>query len=376
LGVEESSFGRYRLFKLIGQGGMGHVYRAFDNVTDRTVALKVLPPHLSDDHSFQQRFRHEAHAAARLTDPHVVPIHGYGEIDGRLYLDMRLIEGQDLGQILKGRHKPLDPALAVLYIEQVAEALDAAHTAGLIHRDVKPSNILITARDFVYLIDFGIARAADQTRVTSTGLAVGTFAYMSPERLTSDGSAEASSDIYALTCVLYECLTGRPPFDGESVEQQIAAHLMTPPPRPSDSEANPPVGFDAVIERGLAKDPSDRYQTALELADAARAALPRKRAGDAGKRGLAGTKPKRSERSSEALPSVSTSASTVLAPTMLADAARQSGVSASKERTGGEGVTRHPNVSSEGYVFWIVCSILLLISAAVLVAVFIGILTT
>src|ERR1700752_5326504 len=139
---------------------MGEVYRAYDTNTDRIVALKVLPPHLAEDATFQQRFRRESQAAAGLNEPHVVPIHGYGEIDGRLYLDMRLIEGQDLGQFLKDGRQPLDPALAVHYVEQVSEALNAAHTAGLVHRDVKPSNILISDRHFVYLIDFGIVRAA------------------------------------------------------------------------------------------------------------------------------------------------------------------------------------------------------------------------
>ena len=148
---------------------MGRVYRAFDTATDRVVALKVLRADETEDETFQERFRREAHTAAGLTDPHVVPIHGYGEIDGRLYLDMRLIEGRDLGAILKDHGEPLTPATAVSYIGQVAEALHAAHSVGLVHRDVKPSNILITPRDFVYLIDFGIARAADETRVTSTG---------------------------------------------------------------------------------------------------------------------------------------------------------------------------------------------------------------
>ena len=185
---------------------------------------------------------------------------------------MRLIEGRDLGHVLNESGQPLDPARAVHYIEQVAEALDAAHTAGLVHRDVKPSNILITPRDFVYLIDFGIAQAVNDTRLTSTGSAIGTFAYMAPERI-SAGQSEPRSDVYSLACVLHECLTGQPPFGGDSVEQQIAAHLMTAPPRPSEIRRGVPIDFDAVIAKGMAKDPDARYQTALELARAARNAL-------------------------------------------------------------------------------------------------------
>jgi serine/threonine protein kinase len=158
--VDATPFGHYQLQELLGRGGMGEVYRAYDTNTDRIVALKVLPPHLADDSTFQQRFRRESQAAAGLNEPHVVPIHGFGEIDGRLYLDMRLIEGRDLGTIVKQSDKPPGAAFAVNVVEQVAAALDAAHEAGLIHRDVKPSNILITDQDFVYLIDFGLVRKA------------------------------------------------------------------------------------------------------------------------------------------------------------------------------------------------------------------------
>ena len=159
--VEGIPFGKYRLMALLGRGGMGEVWRAFDTATDRIVALKVLPAHLADDETFQTRFRREARAAAGLSEPHVVPIHGYGEIDGRLYVDMRLIVGRDLETVL--REGPLDPARAVMIVEQVASALHAAHQIGLLHRDVKPSNILLTDADFAYLIDFGIARVAGET---------------------------------------------------------------------------------------------------------------------------------------------------------------------------------------------------------------------
>ena len=164
--VEGTPFGRYRLIELLGRGGMGEVWRAYDTDTDRIVAIKVLPAHFSDNEDFKQRFRREAHAAARLNTPHVVPIHHYGEIDGRLYVDMRLIEGRDLQAILG--QGPLDPARAVTIVEQVAKALQAAHNVGLVHRDVKPSNVLVAEYDFAYLIDFGIARGVDQTGLTNT----------------------------------------------------------------------------------------------------------------------------------------------------------------------------------------------------------------
>ena len=184
--MEGTPFGRYRLVELLGRGGMGDVWRAYDTVTDRVVAVKVLPAHLANDQTFQERFRREARAAAGLNNPHVVPIHDFGEIDGRLFVDMRLIEGEDLGTLL-GRG-PLQPARAIRVVEQIASALFAAHRIGLVHRDVKPSNILVTEDDFAYLIDFGIARVAGEAGLTDTGAAVGTWAYMAPERF-SAGSA-------------------------------------------------------------------------------------------------------------------------------------------------------------------------------------------
>lgn len=268
--MEGTPFGRYRLVELIGRGGMGEVWRAFDTATRRVVAVKVLPAQMAADPVFEQRFRHEAFAAAGLSNPHVVPIHNFGEIEGRLYVDMRLIEGQDLEHVLsKG---PMEPARAVKIIEQIASALNAAHKIGLVHRDVKPSNILVAEDDFSYLIDFGIARAAGETKLTATGNVVGTWPYMAPERFTT-GQSDTRSDIYALTCVLYECLTSSRPFPGESVEQQIAGHLTAPPPRVSMKIPGVPAELDAVIAAGMAKDPEDRFETTTEMARAARAAL-------------------------------------------------------------------------------------------------------
>jgi ABC-type amino acid transport substrate-binding protein len=269
--VDATPFGHYQLRELIGRGGMGEVYRAYDTRTKRVVALKVLPPNLALDATFQARFRQESQAAAGVNDPHVVPIHGFGEIDGRLYLDMRLIEGRTLGAILADADKPLEPAFAVKVVEQVASALDAAHRQDLIHRDVKPSNILITKQDFAYLIDFGLARVAGEVGMTTAGSTLGTLAYMAPERF-DGGQADPRADIYALTCVLYECLTGTRPYPADSLEQQIAGHMVAPPPKPSaiDPRLAP---FDEVIAKGMAKKPGKRYQTGAELAAAARRAV-------------------------------------------------------------------------------------------------------
>jgi serine/threonine protein kinase, bacterial len=269
--VVGTPFGRYRLIELLGRGGMGEVWRAYDTATNnRTVAIKLLPAQLAADPMFVARFRREADAAARLNNPHIIPIHTYGEIDGRLYVDMRLIEGRDLHEILA--EGPLAPGRAVPIIAQVAKALHAAHKIGLVHRDVKPSNILVDEDDFAYLIDFGIARGADQTGFTATGNIIGSWPYMSPERLRA-GPVDARSDIYALACVLYQCLTGRTPYPGDNFEQQITAHLMEPPPRPSDTDPNIPAQVDEVIATGMAKDPDQRYATTVELAVAARDAI-------------------------------------------------------------------------------------------------------
>jgi ABC-type amino acid transport substrate-binding protein/predicted Ser/Thr protein kinase len=269
--VDATPFGHYQLQQLIGRGGMGEVYRAYDTKTDRIVAVKVLPPNMAADETFQARFRRESQAAAGLNDPHVVPIHRFGEIDGRLYLDMRLIEGRNLGTILDDTVRPLDPEFCVKVAEQVGAALDAAHAAGLIHRDVKPSNILITDRDFVYLIDFGLARTAGEAGLTTAGSTLGTMAYMAPERFEGK-PVDPTSDIYALTCVLYECLTGARPYPAESLEQQIAGHMAKPIPRPSAIDPKL-AAFDEVIAKGMAKMPAKRYQSAGELAAAARRAL-------------------------------------------------------------------------------------------------------
>ena len=268
--MDGTPFGRYRLIELLGRGGMGEVWRAYDPTIDRVVALKVLPPNFAHDQVFQERFRREARSAAGLDEPHVVPIHEFGEIEGRLYVTMRLIKGRDLQDLLEGG--PLPPERAVKIIEQIASALHAAQRIGLVHRDVKPSNILVAEDDFAYLIDFGIARAAGETGLTSTGATIGTWAYMAPERFQT-GAADARADIYSLACVLYQSLTGQLPFPGVSLEQLAVAHMTQPPPLPSREQTTIPAPMDQVISTGMAKDPEQRYQTAVELATAARDAL-------------------------------------------------------------------------------------------------------
>lgn len=268
--MDGTPFGRYRLIELLGRGGMGEVWRAYDTAIDRVVALKVLPDNFANDQVFQERFRREAKAAAGLDEPHVVPIHEFGDIDGRLFVTMRFIKGRDLQDLL--RDGPLPPVRAVAIVEQIASALHAAHEVGLVHRDVKPSNILVAKNDFAYLIDFGIARAAGETALTSTGTAIGTWAYMAPERLNT-GQADARSDTYALACVLHEALTGRRPYPGDSLEQQIVGHLTTPPPRPSVIRRGVPAALDGVIATGMAKEPAHRYASTLKLAEHARSVI-------------------------------------------------------------------------------------------------------
>ncbi|AXB43737.1 serine/threonine-protein kinase [Amycolatopsis albispora] len=266
------TFGPYRIEELLGRGGMGEVHRAYDTTHDRVVALKRLSASAGGDPGFRARFRRESRIVARLREPHVIPIHAYGEIDGRLYLDMRLVEGPDLKELTDTG--PLAPARAVRIVEQVASALDAAHADGLVHRDVKPSNILVAPGDFVYLADFGIARSSSPTAtaITASGAVVGTLDYMAPERF-GEGTVDGRADVYALACVLYTNLTGRRPFAVEGTAAQIWAHLQEPPPRASRWNPSIPPTLDEVIIRGMAKEPDQRFPTAGALATAAKAAL-------------------------------------------------------------------------------------------------------
>ncbi|MCV7361927.1 serine/threonine-protein kinase [Mycolicibacterium neworleansense] len=263
-------FGPYDLKSLIGVGGMGEVYRAYDTVKERTVAVKLLRTEIAADASFQERFRRESRVAARLQEPHVIPVHDFGEIDGVLYIDMRLVEGASVKELLR-TNGPLTPERATGIVAQVASALDAAHADGLVHRDIKPENVLLTPDDFAYLVDFGIAHVGGEASVTMTGVLIGSSAYMAPERF-SGGPVGPAADVYALTCLLYEMLIGRPPFETGDLRQLMSAHMFSPAPRPSIMRRGIPRAFDEVVAKGMAKDAVDRYPSAGELAKAARAA--------------------------------------------------------------------------------------------------------
>lgn len=270
--MAEETFGPYRIEELLGRGGMGEVHRAYDTAHERIVALKRLSEPYVSDEAYRARFRRESQIVARLREPHVIPIHAFGEIDGRLYLDMRLVEGADLKDLMAGG--PLPPRRAIGLLSQVASALDAAHADGLVHRDVKPSNILVAEGDFVYLVDFGIARSTgrESTSITLSGDVVGTLDYMAPERF-GDSPADGRVDVYALACVLFACLTGARPFPQTEPAAQVRAHLQDQPPRASLLNPALPATVDDVLWRGMAKNPEQRFPAASELMKAAGAAL-------------------------------------------------------------------------------------------------------
>jgi hypothetical protein len=272
--VAGERFGPYRLDEVIGRGGMGEVYRAYDTLRDRTVAVKCLPRHLAGDRGFEAQFRRESRIVARLREPHIIPIHDFGEIDGRLFIDMRLVDGIDLASLLR-RDGPLPPGRAVSIIAQVAGALAAAHAEGLVHRDVKPANVLVNGaergEDHAYLVDFGIARDASATEFGPAGGMVGSAEYMAPEQF-AEGHADHRSDIYSLGCLLYTALTGDKPFPGDGPAAQMYAHLNSPPPAPS-ARAPVPIELDRVVAHAMAKDPAERPANVTEFAAAARAAL-------------------------------------------------------------------------------------------------------
>ena len=265
------SFGPYRIEELIARGGMGEVHRAHDTRHDRVVAIKLLNEDLAGDADYRERFKREARAAARLREPHVVPIHAYGEIDGRLYLDMRLVEGRDLAAVLRDRHR-LTPAESVEVIGQIASALDAAHAEQLVHRDVKPSNVIISPEGFAYLVDFGIARTVSpDADLTTAGQLVGTLNYMAPERF-GPAPIDHRVDVYSLACVLFQCLTGAKPFRAENPLALMYAHVNHEPPRPG--AYRPELAkYDHVIATGMAKDAGQRFAGAGDLARAAKEVL-------------------------------------------------------------------------------------------------------
>jgi YVTN family beta-propeller protein len=267
-----SEFVGYRIDELIGRGGMGVVYRAFDLRLKRTVALKVMAPELSLDARFRDRFSSEAELAVSLEHPNVVPIYDAGDIDGRLYLAMRYVEGTDLRVILHAEGA-LDKDRALAVARQVANALDAAHAKGLVHRDVKPSNVLLDADEHVYLADFGLTRRLDeQSGAAGEDRFVGTPAYLAPEQI-EGGLIDGRTDVYSLGCLLYECLTGETPFVRNSRLAVAWAHLEEESPSASERNSNLPEAIDAVLRGAMAKSPDKRYRTCTALVEAAEAAL-------------------------------------------------------------------------------------------------------
>jgi len=262
----------YRIETLLGRGGMGVVYRAYDARLKRNVALKLVAPELSEDERFRGRFLAETELAAALEHPNVVPIYDAGEVDGQLYLAMRYVEGWDLKSLLQ-TEGALEPKRALAICAQIAGALDAAHERGLVHRDVKPSNVLLDAKEHAYLADFGLTRRlAEQGLPAGPGLSLGTPAYVSPEQI-EGGEVDGRADLYSLGCLLYECLTGQVPFARDSELALLWAHVHEPPSKPSGHRPELPEAIDAVLARALAKDPDDRYSTCAELVEAAREAL-------------------------------------------------------------------------------------------------------
>ena len=269
--VVGSQVAGYRIDALVGRGGGGVVYRATHLRLGRTVALKLLAPELAADPEFQRRFEREALMAAALDHPHIIPVYDAGEADGVLYLAMRFVEGSDLATVIKAKGR-LDPERTCTILSQVASALDAAHGSGLVHRDVKPGNILIGhvvdagRAEHVYLSDFGLTRRFAGTALSVTTVA-GTPHYMAPERFRGVPSAPAI-DVYALGCVAYACLTGSPPFASDSFESVVAGHLYEPPPKVSDRWADLPAGVDAILAKAIAKQPADRYSSCGAFVDA------------------------------------------------------------------------------------------------------------
>lgn len=261
----------YRLEEIVGRGGMGVVYRARHVLLERTAALKLISPEAAADPGFRERFVRESRVAAALEHPHVVPVYDAGEQDGLLYIAMRFVDGTDLGKLLE-RRGALEPAQALAIASQVGSALDAAHERSIVHRDVKPANVLLDERG-AYLSDFGLTRrVSSQTRLTAHGQFVGTIDYMPPEQI-AGGRPDPRSDVYALGCVLYHMLTGAPPFQRDSAVSLMHAQLHDRPAPISRRGAGLPEALDPVFVRTLAKRSDERYRTCFELMAAARAAL-------------------------------------------------------------------------------------------------------
>jgi hypothetical protein len=265
-----SRFAGYEIEAVLGHGGMGVVYEARQLALDRMVALKILSGTLGLDPSFQERFRNEVRIQAAIDHPHLVSLYEAGKWEDSLFIAMRLVRGPDLKEMIIARE--LERARTLRILRPIAEALDAAHEAGLIHRDIKPQNILVGRHDHAYLADFGLTKGTDDAGLTQTGQFFGTIDYIAPEQIRGE-PATSACDIYALSAVLYECLTGTVTYPKPSDAAVMDAHLSEPPPRVTDQRPELPPQLDKVIFKGMAKNPSDRYSTAAALIEAAEDAL-------------------------------------------------------------------------------------------------------
>jgi YVTN family beta-propeller protein len=265
-----STFSGYRIEAEAGRGGMGIVYRATQVALGRPVALKLIAANFAGDRSFRERFKREWETAASIDHPNVIPVYEAGEAEEHLFIAMRYVEGLDLANLIT-REPEFDPERAVRIVAQVASALDAAHARGLVHRDVKPANILIGAEEHVYLTDFGLTKHASQDALTKTGLFVGSVDYAAPEQIRGE-AMDARTDVYSLGCVLYQTLTKRLPYDKPGDVAKMYAHISEPPPVVTEARPDLPPALDAVVAKAMAKEPSERYASAGELAAAANAA--------------------------------------------------------------------------------------------------------
>ena len=258
---------RYRIVRHIANGGMAGVWEAHDELLGRSVAVKVLASHLSEDERARKRFEREARAAAGLSShPHVVTIYDVAEHDGRAFMVMELMRGGTVSDRLKAGRTIADET-ALRWLREAAGALDAAHDEGVVHRDIKPGNLLLDDRDRLAIADFGIARLAMEDQLTATGQVLGTASYISPEQAVGE-PATAASDRYALAVVAFELLTGSRPFQAEHFAAQARAHVEDKPPLATERDSSLPKGVDAVLDRGLAKDPSERWDSAAEMVEA------------------------------------------------------------------------------------------------------------
>jgi len=259
--MDRPTLGDYRIEGIVGLGRTGIVYLATDSRTGRAVALKVLREDVSIDPIYRERFRREGALLAAIRHPHVIPIYGMGELNGDLYIATRLASGTLKSLILAG---PIDLDLAVRIVTAVGEAVDAAHAAGVVHRDVKPANVLLDPGPQIFLGDFGLARDPDGASLTLPGQVLGTLDYMAPEHLEA-GGVGPPADIYALTCLMYEVLTGEVPFVRRTDAAVMYAHVMEEPPSVSARRPEVPAALDEVVAAGMAKDPDDRPPSARAL---------------------------------------------------------------------------------------------------------------